>query len=332
MKSVLVVGGAGYIGAHMVKMLSRSGYDVVVLDNLATGHRELVKYGKFIECDLADRRLLAELFAEHDFDGVIDFAAFSLVGESVTEPAKYYRNNVVNTLNLLDAMVQHRVLNLVFSSTAATYGNPVYTPIDEQHPQNPINPYGASKLMVERLLQDYAQAYGLNSVALRYFNACGADPELELGEMHDPETHLIPLVLQAASGRRDSICIFGEDYPTDDGSCVRDYIHVQDLCQAHQLAMDAMFNGALTSANQFNLGNGEGFSVKQVIDAAKAIVAAEGFNINVKTAERRPGDPAVLVADATQAKATLNWQPQYPQLDTIIHHAWAWEKKLAGLD
>lgn len=331
MKSVLVVGGAGYIGAHMVKMLVRSGYDVVVLDNLATGHRELVKYGKFIEGDLADRQLLADLIAEHDFDGVIDFAAFSLVGESVTEPAKYYRNNVANTLNLLDAMVQHKVLNLVFSSTAATYGNPVYTPIDEQHPQNPINPYGSSKLMVECLLKDYAQAYGLSSVALRYFNACGADPELELGEMHDPETHLIPLVLQAASGRRDSICIFGEDYPTDDGTCVRDYIHVQDLCQAHQLAMDAMFDGILTGANRFNLGNGEGFSVKQVIDTAKAIVAAEGFTLTVKTAERRLGDPAVLVADATQAKSSLNWQPQYQQLDTIIRHAWAWEKKLAGL-
>lgn len=331
MKSILVVGGAGYIGSHMVKMLIRSGYDVVILDNLSTSSRELVKYGKFIEGDLADRLLLGKLFAEHDFVAVIDFAAFSLVGESVTEPAKYYRNNVANTLNLLDAMVQHEVVNLVFSSTAATYGNPVYVPIDEQHPLNPINPYGASKLMVERLLQDYAVAYGLNSVALRYFNACGADPELEVGEMHDPETHLIPLVLQAASGRRDSICIFGEDYPTDDGTCIRDYIHVQDLCHAHQLAMDAIFNGVLFGANQFNLGNGEGFSVKQVIDTAKAIVGAEGLSITVETTERRPGDPAVLLADANQAKATLNWQPQYSQLDTIIRHAWAWEKKLMGV-
>lgn len=250
----------------------------------------------------------------------------------MSEPAKYYRNNVANTLNLLDAMVKNKVLNLVFSSTAAIYGNADYTPIDEQHPKNPINPYGESKLMVERLLQDYAQAYGLRSVALRYFNACGADPEFELGEMHNPETHLIPLVLQAASGRRDTICIYGEDYSTADGTCIRDYIHVQDLCQAHELAMVAMFKSTLTGANQFNLGNSEGFSVKQVIDVAKAIVEAEGLSITVQVAARRLGDPAVLVADATQAKTALNWQPQYHELDTIIRHAWVWEKKLAGLD
>ncbi|WP_044408447.1 UDP-glucose 4-epimerase GalE [Thiomicrospira microaerophila] len=328
---ILVAGGAGYIGSHMVKMLVKAGHVVTVLDNLSTGHRSLAKYGELVEGDLADTALLDNLFAQHDFKCVVHFAAFSLVGESVTNPAKYYRNNVCNTLNLLDAMVKHDVLNIVFSSTAATYGNPVYTPMDEQHPQSPINPYGASKLMVETLLQVYAKAYGLNSVALRYFNACGADPELELGELHDPETHLIPLVLQAASGRRDSICIFGEDYPTEDGTCVRDYIHVLDLCFAHQLAMQAMLSGQLSGAHCFNLGNGEGFSVKQVIDAAQAMVAQEGFNIKVQQAERREGDPAVLVANADKAKQTLNWQPQYTDLTTILRHAWEWEKKQPGL-
>ena len=328
MKSVLVVGGAGYIGSHMVKTLSRAGYDVVVLDNLINGNRALIKYGKFVEGDLSNRRLLKQLFVKYEFSSVIHFAGFSLVGESMHEPEKYYHNNVVNTLNLLDVMIKNKVLSLVFSSTAAIFGNPVYTPIDEQHPKDPINPYGKSKLMIEHILQDYAYAYGLNSTSLRYFNACGADPEFELGEMHNPETHLIPLVLQAASGRKDSICIFGEDYPTDDGTCIRDYIHVQDLCQAHHLAMLAMFNGILVGANQFNLGSSEGFSVKQVIDTAKSIVEAEGFSILTKVAERRPGDPAVLIADSTLAKKTLKWKPQYQNLETIIQHAWAWEKNL----
>ena len=327
---VLVAGGAGYIGSHMVKILAKAGHDVTVLDNLSTGHKSLAKYGELVVGDLADKPLLDGLFAQHDFKCVIHFAAFSLVGESMTNPAKYYLNNVCNTLNLLDAMVKHRVKQIVFSSTAAIYGHPLYTSIDEQHPQAPINPYGASKQMVERLLQDYA-VYGVNSVALRYFNACGADPELELGELHDPETHLIPLILQAASGRREAISVFGQDYDTLDGTCVRDYVHVQDLCSAHQLAMEAMLAGQLQGAQWFNLGNGEGFSVQQVIDAAQALVAQEGFSIKVHQAERRAGDPAVLVANANKAKQTLNWQPQYANLETILRHAWEWDKKQPGL-
>ena len=331
MKEVLVVGGAGYIGSHMVKMLAKSGFDVTVFDNLSTGYKSLVKYGKLVIGDLADRPLLEKLFSEHNFQSVIDFAAFSLVGESVSEPAKYYRNNVANTLNLLDVMVQYKVMHLVFSSTAATYGNPVYTPIDEQHQQVPINPYGASKLMVERLLQDYAKAYGLNSVALRYFNACGADPELELGEMHDPETHLIPLVLQSASGRLSSIRIFGQDYPTQDGTCIRDYIHVQDLCSAHQLAMAAMLSSTLTGAECFNLGNGAGFTVQQIINVSKDIVGKDGYTINVQQADRRDGDPAELVADARKVEEVLRWKPLYSDIETIIQHAWEWEKRLVAL-
>ncbi|CEP36873.1 UDP-glucose 4-epimerase [Halomonas sp. R57-5] len=328
---ILVVGGAGYIGSHMVKQLSKAGKQVVVLDNLSTGFRELACYGQLVVGDLADTVLLERLFREHQFDAVMHFAACSLVGESVGDPAKYYRNNVSNTLNLLDVMVRHHVRHFIFSSTAATFGEPEYTPIDEAHPQAPINPYGASKLMVERALQDYATAYGLNSVSLRYFNACGADPEGVLGECHDPETHLIPLILQAASGRRKSITVFGRDYPTEDGTCIRDYIHIEDLCSAHALALQALVDGELSGALGFNLGNGQGYSVQEVIDVVKDIVAEDSCELAVEEGERRAGDPARLVADATQAKKALGWQPQYADLITIVRHAWAWEKKLARI-
>ncbi|BBP44500.1 UDP-glucose 4-epimerase GalE [Thiosulfativibrio zosterae] len=324
---LLVVGGAGYIGSHMVKMLAQSDHDVIVLDNLSTGFRQSVKYGKLVVGDLADIHLLENLFTEHHFDGVMHFAANSLVGESMILPSKYYRNNVSNTLNLLDVMVRHNIKHFIFSSTAATFGEPEYSPMNELHPQNPINPYGASKLMVEHLLKDYATAYGLNSVCLRYFNACGADPEGEIGELHDPETHLIPLILQAASGRRKSITVFGRDYATADGTCIRDYIHINDLCSAHALALDFIQSGKGKGALAYNLGNGQGFSVQQVIDAVVKVVAADGFSLKIENGERRAGDPAVLVADATQAKTLLGWKPRYPDLETIIQHAWNWEKK-----
>ncbi|GGO79533.1 UDP-glucose 4-epimerase GalE [Marinobacterium nitratireducens] len=331
MANILVVGGAGYIGSHMVKALAEAGHQVVVLDNLSTGFRELSRYGRLVVGELADVTLLEPLFAENDFHAVMHFAANSLVGESVKDPSKYYRNNVSGTLNLLDVMVRHKVMHFIFSSTAATFGEPEYTPIDEAHPQQPINPYGASKLMVERILQDYASAYGLNSVCLRYFNACGADPEGELGECHDPETHLIPLVLQAASGRREAITVFGRDYPTEDGTCIRDYIHILDLCTAHAQALDYLANGKGQGALAFNLGNGQGFSVKQVIEVAQQVVAKDGYRIKVNEGERRAGDPAVLVADAQLAREQLGWRPQYADLETIVSHAWAWERQRARL-
>ena len=328
---ILVVGGAGYIGSHMVKQLARAGHSVVVLDNLTTGFRELARYGALVVGDLADTVLLERLFSQHKFDGVMHFAAASLVGESMQDPGKYYRNNVANTLNLLEVMVRHGVKHFIFSSTAATFGEPEYVPIDEAHPQTPINPYGASKLMVERMLQDYASAYGVNSVCLRYFNACGADPEGELGECHEPETHLIPLILQAASGRRESITVFGRDYATEDGTCIRDYIHIEDLCSAHALALEALVQGKKQGALAYNLGNGQGYSVQQMIEAVKRLVSEDGYSLIVEEGARRPGDPATLVADATLAKQELGWQPQYAELDTIIRHAWAWEKWLAAL-
>ncbi|MCT7656486.1 UDP-glucose 4-epimerase GalE [Oceanimonas sp. NS1] len=309
MSHILIIGGAGYIGSHMAKQLANGGYQVTILDNLSTGHKHLAKYGELVVGDLADTHLLENLFSRCAFSGVMHFAASSLVGESMTEPAKYYRNNVANTLNLLDVMVRHGVKNFIFSSTAATFGEPEYTPIDELHPQCPINPYGASKLMVERILHDYASAYGLNSVCLRYFNACGADPAGELGECHEPETHLIPLVLQAASGRRECIKVFGRDYATTDGTCIRDYIHVEDLCSAHGLALAHLLSENIQGAQAYNLGNGQGFSVQQIIDAAIKIVAEQGCELRVEDAERRAGDPAVLVADATRAKTSWAGSP-----------------------
>lgn len=325
---ILVAGGAGYIGSHMVKQLFRADHSVVVLDNLSTGFRELARYSELVVGDLADTALLERLFREHRFDGVMHFAAASLVGESMQDPGKYYRNNVADTLNLLEVMVRHEVKHFIFSSTAATFGEPESVPIDEAHPQRPINPYGASKLMVERMLQDFHAAHGLNSVCLRYFNACGADPEGELGECHDPETHLIPLILQAASGRRENITVFGRDYATEDGTCVRDYIHIEDLCSAHALALEALVSGEKQGALAYNLGNGQGYSVQQVIEAVQQVVAEDDFTLEVKEGDRRAGDPAVLVADATLARRELGWQPQYAELDIIIRHAWAWERRM----
>lgn len=324
-RKVLVVGGAGYIGSHMVWLLGQRGVEVVVLDNLSSGHRDAVIHGQFVHGDIADRLVLDKLFAAHDFDAVMHFASFIQVGESVLEPAKYYQNNVSNTLNLLNAMLAHGVKNFIFSSTAATFGEPNYVPIDERHPQQPINPYGRTKLMIEQALADYDQAYGLRSVCLRYFNAAGAHPEALLGERHDPETHLIPLVLQAASGRRSAISVFGRDYDTPDGTCVRDYIHVLDLADAHWLALTYLAQGG--ASNAFNLGNGDGYSVQAVIDTALAVT---GRPILVLDQPRRAGDPARLVADAAKCREVLGWKPVYADLAHIIEHAWRWELKVSA--
>ena len=326
--NILVVGGAGYIGSHMVKKLVIEGHRVISLDNLSTGFKSLAKYGKLIVGDLSDNEFLDQLFSQNKFDAVMHFAASSLVGESIVNPAKYYRNNVVNTINLLDVMVKHDVRNFIFSSTAAIFGEPIQTKINEQHPKMPINPYGKSKLMIEMFLEDYASVYGLNSVSLRYFNAAGADPEGELGECHQPETHLIPLVLQVASGRRDYVTVFGSDYDTSDGTCIRDYIHVIDLCEAHKIALEKLMSSNLKGAKAFNLGNGDGFSVQQVIDVCKELVAIDGSEINVIYGDSRDGDPAILVADTRKAGKELAWKPKFNILEDIINHAWIWEKKL----
>ena len=318
--NILVVGGAGYIGSHMVKQLANTGNAVVTLDNLSCGYRDAIKYGEFVEGDLGDPSVLDYIFSNDDIDAVMHFAAFIEVAESVRDPAKYYRNNVINTTVLLNAMVQHDIEYFIFSSTAAIFGEPDYTPIDESHSKNPINPYGRSKLMVEQILQDYENAYGLKSTCLRYFNAAGADPDGELGERHQPETHLIPLILQAASGRRPTIRVFGNDYPTEDGTCIRDYIHIIDLCTAHALALEYMQQTG--SSARYNLGNGQGFSVQQVIDNVRKIT---GKDINVTQDARRPGDPAVLVADSSLAQQQLGWQPKYNSIESIISTAWHWE-------
>lgn len=317
---ILVVGGAGYIGSHMVKQLVLAGHEVITLDNLSYGYRDAVKYGEFIEGDLGDSALLDTIFDAGNINAVMHFAGFIQVGESVIKPSMYYHNNVVNTHTLLDAMLKHDVKNFIFSSTAAIFGEPDYTPIDEKHKRQPINPYGHSKLMIEQVLDDYDKAYGLRSTCLRYFNAAGADPDGELGERHVPETHLIPLILQAASGRRKDIKVFGDDYPTDDGTCVRDYIHINDLCKAHSLALQRMVD--TNQSARYNLGNGKGFSVKQVIDVAKQ-VSANAFKVTMEP--RRDGDPAILVADASLAKKELNWQPEFAELEDIIKTAWHWE-------
>jgi len=319
-QTVLVVGGAGYIGSHMVWLLGQKGVDVVTLDNLSGGHRDAVLHGQFVHGDIANQLILDKVFCEHKFDAVMHFASFIQVGESMQDPAKYYQNNVVNTLNLLNAMLTHGVDKFIFSSTAAIFGEPEYSPIDEAHPKRPINPYGWSKLMVEQVLADYDTAYGLKSVCLRYFNAAGAHPDGLLGERHDPETHLIPLVLHAASGRRPNITVFGRDYDTPDGSCIRDYIHILDLAEAHWLALQYLQSGKESSA--FNLGNGNGYSVESVIQAARRVT---GKIIPVQEGLRRPGDPARLVANAGKIKQELGWQPAYAELDTIVEHAWQWE-------
>jgi UDP-glucose 4-epimerase len=317
---VLVVGGAGYIGSHMVKALTNAGHDVVTLDNLCTGHRDSVRYGRLFEADLQDCAALDGLLATEWFDGVMHFASFIEVGESVTDPAKYYRNNVANTQNLLDSIVRHGLKRFIFSSTAAIFGKPEYIPIDEEHPKRPLNPYGRTKLMVEEMLADYDRAYGLKSVSLRYFNAAGADPHGELGERHEPETHLIPLVLQAACSSRVAITLFGTDYDTPDGTCIRDYIHVSDLCDAHLLALESLLAGQGSAA--YNLGNGNGYSVREVIEAAREVTQQP---IRIIEGARRPGDPDRLVANSRLARERLGWKPRFTDLEQIIAHAWAWK-------
>jgi len=322
MNDILVIGGAGYIGSHMVKLLLRSGYQVTVLDDLSGGFRAAVPDGLLVQGSIADATGLHSLFAGKNYAAVMHFASFIQVGESMLDPAKYYANNVAATLVLLDAMRAHGVNKFIFSSTAAIYGDPQYSPIDEQHPRQPINPYGRSKWMIEQVLDDYASAYGLQAVCLRYFNAAGADPEGALGERHQPETHLIPLILQAAAGRRAAISIFGNDYDTPDGTCIRDYIHVSDLCDAHLLALQHLLQGK--SGLRLNLGNGQGFSVKEVIDAVRKVT---GRDFAITQEPRRAGDPQRLVADARQARQVLGWQPRHAELETIIAHAWHWEQQ-----
>lgn len=321
MKNILVTGGAGYIGSHIGKKLAEAGYNVIVLDNLSKGHREAVLKGKLIVGDLADMDLLDRIMKEEEIEGVIHLAADSLVGESMEKPGKYYRNNVANGLNLLEVMVNNGVKYIVFSSTAAVYGEPEEIPITEEHPTNPENTYGESKLFFEKMLKRYDEIHGLKYVSLRYFNAAGADLSGQIGEAHDPETHLIPIVLQKALGIRDKLYIFGDDYPTKDGTCIRDYIHVEDLADAHILAVEALVKGM--ESRVYNLGNGEGYSVKEVIEVAEEVVGKE---IDAEIAERRPGDPAVLVASSDKIKRELGWKPLYPDLRTIIESAWRWHK------
>ncbi|BAS56706.1 MULTISPECIES: UDP-glucose 4-epimerase GalE [Leptolyngbya] len=322
---VLVTGGAGYIGSHAVLALQNAGYEVVVFDNLVYGHRDIVENVlkvELIEGDTNDRELLDRVFAARPFSAVMHFAAYAYVGESVAYPDKYYRNNVIGTLTLLEAMVAAGIKSFVFSSTCATYGVPKIVPIPEDHPQDPINPYGATKLMVERILADFDQAYDFKSVAFRYFNAAGADPQGRLGEDHQPETHLIPLVLMAALGKRDAISILGTDYPTPDGTCIRDYIHVSDLADAHVLGLNYLLQGG--NSQRFNLGNGNGFSVREVIEMARKVT---GRSINAIECDRRPGDPPALVGSAEKARSLLGWNPQYADLEQILSHAWQWHQK-----
>jgi UDP-glucose 4-epimerase len=325
-KKILIAGGAGYIGSMTNKLLSGRGYKTVVFDNLSTGHRRLARWGEFFKGDLADKAALRRCFARHDFSAVMHFSAFAYVGESVSEPAKYYANNVANTLNLLETMRAAGVGRFIFSSSCAVYGVPEKLPMRENLPFKPVNPYGRTKKMVEEVLADYAAAYGLRYAALRYFNAAGADPGGETGELHSPETHLIPLALDAAAGLRPAVKVFGSDYPTPDGTCVRDYIHVADLAAAHLLALRHLEKGG--AGGGFNLGNGRGFSVLQVLKAAEKVT---GRRIPVEMGDRRAGDPPVLVAAAARARRVLGWKPARPALGTIIADAWKWHQKNARL-
>ncbi len=323
-EKILVVGGAGYIGSHLVKQLLADSYHVVILDNFSTGHRRLVTGGELVEGDLGDSALLDQLFGAHQFAAVMHFAAFSLVGESVQTPLKYYSNNIAQTVALIEAMVRNNVLRFIFSSTAAVYGEPQSVPIAEDHPCHPTNPYGATKLCVERILSDCDVAHGLKSICLRYFNAAGADASGNIGEMHDPESHLIPLVLKSALAH-EPIKVFGTDYPTPDGTCLRDYVHVTDLADAHLLALNALLDGG--DSTVYNLGNSVGYSVRQVVELACRITEK---NISVIETGRRSGDPAVLVANADRIKQSLGWRPKYEALETIIETAWNWHRKQAG--
>lgn len=318
---ILVVGGAGYIGSHCVKELRRQGYETVTFDNLVYGHRDAVKGGVFEEGDMSDTERLREVFRTYRIAGVMHFAAYAYVGESVTDPEKYYFNNVAATLNLLKVMREFGVDKFIFSSTCATYGVPTQIPIPETHPQAPINPYGASKLMVERVLADYGRAYDLKSICFRYFNAAGADPDGDIGERHDPETHLIPLVLRAAMGGT-PLKVFGDDYPTPDGTCIRDYIHVIDLARAHILGLERLLAGGQSAI--YNLGNGSGYSVKEVIETSERIT---GRKVPFEVAPRREGDPPQLIGSAEKAITELGWKPEFAKLDQIIETAWTFHQQ-----
>ncbi|CAK1243377.1 UDP-glucose 4-epimerase GalE [Fructobacillus tropaeoli] len=321
--SVLVLGGAGYIGSHMVRRLLDQGQDVVVVDNLVKGHRAAVApEAKFYQVDIRDKKALSEVFEKENIDAVVHFAAFSIVPESVAEPLMYFDNNTAGMVTLLEVMKDFDVKKIVFSSTAATYGNPVNIPIKETDPQNPINPYGESKLMMEKMMAWADSAYDIKWVALRYFNVAGAIEDGSIGEDHGPETHLVPIILQAAAGQRDYIEMFGDDYNTPDGFNVRDYVHVVDLADAHILALDYLAKG--NKSAQFNLGSATGFSVKEMVEAARE---ATGVNIEAKVGPRRPGDPDILVADSTQAREVLGWQPKFDNVKDIIKTAWNWKEK-----
>lgn len=319
---ILVTGGAGYIGSHVNKLLSSRGYKTVVLDNLVNGHEEFVRWGKFVLGDIGDEDLLDLVFKTYKIKAVMHFAAFTNVGESVLNPMKYYLNNVGNALHLLKKVVENGVKYFIFSSSCAVYGNPVRIPIDEEHPKFPINPYGKSKLAVEEILRDLGSSCDLKYVSLRYFNAAGADPDGELGEWHEPEMRLIPLTLKSALGKIKHLEVFGDDYDTPDGTCIRDYIHVSDLAHAHLLAMEYLFNGG--ESNVFNLGIGKGFSVKEII---KAVEEVTGKKVNFVVGDRRPGDPPILVADASKARKVLGWSPKFTDIREIIETAYIWELK-----
>lgn len=317
---ILVTGGAGYIGSHMVRLLAEDGHAVVTVDDLSAGFCDAVLGGEFVKASLLDRAALADLFGSHRFDVVMHFAGSIAVGESVCDPAKYYQNNLVSTLNLLDAMRTHRVDKLIFSSTAAIFGVPQYVPIDEKHPQAPINPYGMTKWVTEQILRDYDLAYKIRSVSLRYFNAAGAWPDGSLGERHHPETHLIPLALRAATGDLPELTVFGTDYDTPDGTCIRDYIHVMDLCDAHRLALQHL--NADCQSRAYNLGNGQGYSVKDVIQIVERV---SGKTVPIQYGPRRAGDPPHLVADAGKICTDWGWSPRFAALEQIVGHAWQWE-------
>jgi len=319
---ILVTGGAGYIGSHMCKYLSRNGYRPVVLDNLSRGHQQAVKWGPFFQGNVSDGQLLDHIFSSHDIKAVMHFAAFISVGESVGQPGMYYSNNVAETIGLLNKVAEHDVQNFIFSSSAAIFGEPIQDALTETHPVKPINPYGRGKLIVENIIRDFEYAHGLNSVCLRYFNAAGADPDGEIGEDHRPETHIIPLILQTALGLRDEIVVFGDDYPTKDGTCIRDYIHIDDLAQAHLRALERLLQGK--GSEGYNIGNGNGYSVKEVIEVARRI---SGKSIPDHIGERREGDAAVLISSSEKAVKELGWKPRYADLESIVETAWNWHRK-----
>lgn len=324
--TICVVGGAGYIGSHMVQLLKKLSYRVIVIDDFSSGHESSVPNVPIEIGSVLDTSFLDHCFSKHKFDGVIHFASSIQVGESVRDPGKYYKNNVTGSLNLLEAMVKANINHIIFSSTAAVFGTPAYVPIDENHPYAPLSPYGHSKLIVEQILRDYDTAHGIKSVALRYFNAAGAASDGTLGERHFPETHLIPLLLQQAAGRIPLFSVFGDDYDTPDGTCIRDYIHVEDLCSAHLLALDYLISGG--ESTMFNLGNGIGYSVSEVIEAVEEVTQNK---LNIVMQSRRIGDPGILIADGTKARNTLGWDPQWTKLRDIISHAWNWERQYPWL-